>query len=282
MTIVRVLLSVIIPANNEAGYIENCLESLIGQYWPSSEIGREIIVAANGCTDNTVPLAHSYITKAARAGWDLVILDIADGSKINALNEADEISKGSIRAYIDADIVCDNDLIYSLVRVLDKHEPAYATGEMKIAPAKTWVSQNYAKIWEKLPFMTQGAQGAGLFAVNATGRARWGAFPAIISDDTFVRVLFKPEERYSVSAGFYWPLPEGWSNLVKVRRRQDAGMAEMHEKYPEIMANEAKCAPPTGRIGQLAIRYPISFLTYLAVKLAVRFGGSQSGWARGR
>ena len=30
-----------------------------------------------------------------------------------------------------------------------------------------------AAIWVRLPFMTDGVPGAGLFAVNASGRARW-------------------------------------------------------------------------------------------------------------
>ncbi|MEM8561231.1 MAG: glycosyltransferase [Pseudomonadota bacterium] len=275
-------LSVIIPANNEAGYIEPCLKALIAQDWPGEGQRGEIIVAANGCIDDTVGLAQECTEAAADAGWDLIVLDIAEGNKSNALNRADASARGDMRVYLDADVICDVDLIGALYQVLDRPKPAYASGTMRVAPGKSWITRHYREIWTRLPFMTHGVQGAGLFSVNASGRTRWASFPPIIADDTYARVSFAPHERHSVAPTFLWPLPEGWTNLVKARRRQDAGTVEMHEKYPAMMVNETKPAISTGEVLRLGAKYPVSFAVYAAVKLAVRVNGHSRAWTRGR
>src|SRR5699024_8577993 len=109
-----------------------------------------------------------------------------------------------------------------------------------------------ARFWQTLPFVTQGVTGAGLFAVNEAGRKRWGQFPGIISDDTFVRLHFSESERHLVDRSYQWPIAQGFSRLVRVRRRQDNGVTEIAQKYPELMSNQGH-APPQGRnILQLA------------------------------
>ena len=138
-------------------------------------------------------------------------------------------------------------------------------------------------LWVRLPFMRPGtAPGAGFFAVNEAGRARWETFPDIIADDTYIRWLFTPEERVEVAAGYSWPLVEGFSALVRVRRRQDAGGAELLRRYPELAANEGK--PSVGPRDQLrlALGGPVSYAVYVAVKLAVRLRKAGAGtWERG-
>ena len=126
------------------------------------------------------------------------------------------------------------------------------------------------------------APGYGLFAVNASGRARWGKFPAIISDDTFVRLQFLPAERVQVAATYRWPMIEGFAALVRVRRRQDAGVAEIAGLWPDLMAREAKRGLGLGGLLALLVRDPLGFATYGAVTLAVKAGRGGAGWTRGR
>ena len=133
-----------------------------------------------------------------------------------------------MRAYLDADVICEPALLGQIRAALGGAAPAYATGRLAVARAESWVTRAYADLWTRLPFVTGGAVGAGFFAVNAAGRARWGGFPEIISDDTFVRLNFAPDERHEVAARYHWPMVEGWRNLVRVRRRQDAGVAEVY------------------------------------------------------
>ena len=98
-----------------------------------------------------------------------------------------------------------------------------------------------------------------------------------------MRVQFAPEERVKVPASYDWPLVEGFDRLVRVRRRQDQGVAELHDLVPAQMANEDKDAPSRGWLLREAMRDPAAFLVYAAVKVAVKAGwGRQSGWVRGR
>ena len=144
------------------------------------------------------------------------------------------------------------------------------------------MTRAYARFWQGLPFARSVAPGYGLFAVNKAGRARWAAFPAIISDDTFVRLQFQPGERVQVPGTYHWPMIEGFAALVRVRRRQDAGVAELETAYPGILAREGKA--PLGRSGllRLALADPVGFAVYAAVSLAVRARRGTAGFTRGR
>ena len=179
-------------------------------------------------------------------------------------------------------IVTEN-LISQLADAIVRRSAPYASGKMLVAPARSAVSRAYGRIWVRLPYMLEGVQGCGVYAVSAEGRARWGEFPDIISDDTFVRVQFKSGERVGVPAPYSWPLPEGFRNLVRVRRRADAGIGEIYRDYPELVPNEDKRPIGPRDMMRLAISMPVSFAIYVAVVLAARSSGwRRRGWSRGR
>lgn len=271
-------ISILIPANNEEGYIGPCLEGLLAQ---ATARTAEIIVSANACTDATVEIARDYTTRFENRGWRLDVLDEKIGGKPAALNRADSAATGDIRIYLDADVLMSPPLLDELAQTLDRPDPTYASGKLTVSPAKSWVTRAYGRIWARLPFMTEGVPGAGLFAVNAPGRARWGEFPEIISDDTFVRLQFSPDERIAVPAPYSWPLIEGFSALVRVRRRQDAGVAELDRMYTGILEREGKAPLTPGYMMRLALTDPIGLAVYIAISLAVR-AKRGTGWTRGR
>lgn len=271
-------ISVIIPANNEEAYIGNCLEAVLAQV---TEQAAEVIVSANACTDATAEIAISYSQRFADRGWLLTVLDSEIGGKPGALNRADEVATGDIKVYLDADVVMSPQLLNELAKVLNRPDPAYASGALTVTRAKSWITRAYGRIWTRLPFMTNGVPGAGLFAVNAAGRKRWDQFPQIISDDTFVRLQFTPKERLPAEAPYYWPLVEGFTALVRVRRRQDAGVSELARLYPGILDREGKDRLTAGYLARLALTDPVGFGVYVAVSLAVRRRNSGE-WSRGR
>lgn len=281
------MLSVIIPASNEESYLGACLASVLDQTLdPASCGGAEIIVSANACRDGTVAVAEGFADRAAARGWDLVVLDSPAPGKPGALNRADAAARGDLRVYLDADVVMDRDLLAALVAVLDTPAPRYASGRLRVTRAQTWVTRRFADIWVRLPFMTHGVPGAGLFAVNAAGRARWDDFPPIISDDTYVRLQFTPAERVGVAPGYDWPMIEGFAGLVKVRRRQDAGVAEIARLWPDLMAREGKPRLGLSGAARLALAHPVAFAVYVTVLMTVRMGGTagagSGAWTRGR
>lgn len=274
------LLSVIVPASNEEGYIGECLQSLLEQ--DDTVASMEIIVVANGCLDRTVDIARSYEPAFKERNWRLEVLDLAEPGKPNALNRGDQAASGGYLVYLDADVRCDPELFGQLRAALSKDTPIYASGKLQVAQAETWITRKYAQFWTQLPFVQSGAVGAGLFGVNRSGRARWGEFPTIISDDTFVRLQFSPEERIEVPAGYFWPMVEGYSNLVRVRKRQDQGVAEIYERYPQLLENEGKSRLTVRDLARLMVLAPIGFFVYVVIHISVRLRPSNTGWARGR
>lgn len=280
-TTVSLGLTVIVPANNEEAYLASCLHALLASEPADCEV--QVLVVANASTDKTVEVARSFEPAAARIGWTMQVIDLAQPGKLNALNVGDDLAKGGLRMYLDADVLVSPALVRLVVaELLATSAPRYASGSPQISEAQSAVTRAYAKFWQMLPFARSEAPGFGLFAVNAAGRSRWGRFPDIISDDTYVRLLFSPHERKGVSATYQWPMVEGFGRLVKVRRRQDEGVKEIAQKWPALLRNEGKPRLRTKELLTLALREPWGFLVYIAVTLAVRSRRGSAHWTRGR
>jgi len=273
-------LSIIIPASNEAHRIGPCLDSLAAQAGVPAGAAMDIIVVANGCRDDTAAVARAAAPALDARGFELRVLERREGGKIGALNAGDAAARAAARLYLDADIILSDGLLARLLDALDTPAPVYAGARLVVAPPRSRISRLYARFWQRLPFLTEGVSGAGLFAVNAAGRSRWGAFPRIIADDAFVRGLFAPQERLCVEATCLWPLNEGFAELVRVRRRQDAGVRELGRLWGTA-APQASDSPPPGRLLRLAARDPLGFGVYAAVRAATRFGRMRGGWDRG-
>ncbi|WP_418592812.1 glycosyltransferase [Ponticoccus sp. (in: a-proteobacteria)] len=277
-----VALSIILPASNEAALIGDCLSAVLASDWPGSLGAVETLVIANGCHDATAERARALQPAFAERGWPLTVLDRAEGGKLGALNAGDALASGPIRVYLDADVTVSPPLLHQLALALSPDTPLYASGSVRIT-AQGAASRAYARFWRHVPFMVNGVPGCGLFAVNARGRARWGAFPDIISDDTFVRLSFAPRERRKVPAPYRWPIAEGLAALIRVRRRQDAGVRQIEREHPALLANDDKPPFPTTRKLALALRDPLAFATYTAVALAVKLSPqSDQSWTRSR
>lgn len=80
--------SILIPASNEARYIGPCLNALLASD-PVPGFTVEVIVIANGCTDDTAARAKRFAPVAAERGWRLKVIKQPEGSKPGALNAGD-------------------------------------------------------------------------------------------------------------------------------------------------------------------------------------------------
>lgn len=270
--------NIIIPASNEAALIGTCLHALLAS---RARLEARVIVVANGCRDDTAEQARGFGDAMAERGWELLVRELARGHKPGALNAGDALAGEGIRLYLDADVTVSPDLLGQISTLLDCEDPRYASGTLHIPPPASPISRAYGRIYRQVPFMTNGVPGCGLFAVNEAGRARWQKFPDIIADDTFVRLQFSPEERLMAPASYDWPLVEGWAALLRVRRRQNAGVREISRKFPDLRANDDKPALGAGRTLKMALRDPVGFAIYGTIGLLARRGGSD-GWSRGR
>lgn len=274
-------LSILIPASNEAARIGVCLDALAAQRDVPAGAAIQVIVIANGCRDATAEVARGRTAAFAARGWPLLVMDRRQGGKIDALNAGDALAAHGARLYLDADILCAPGLLAGVLEALARPQPTYAGARLVVAPCCSRVSRHYARFWQRLPFNTRGVTGAGLFAVNAAGRARWDDFPPIIADDAFVRSRFAPEERLRVEADYLWPLSEGFSDLVRVRRRQDAGVRELDGLLPPE-AERRPDRPGRGELLRLALADPAGFAVYAAVAVATRLTRGDERWARRR
>ena len=275
--------SVIIPASNEAALIGRCLKALCASDWPPDAGLVQVIVVANGCRDDTATRARAMGPAFAERGWRLQVIEREQGGKPGALNAGDAAALAGIRVYLDADVTVDRWLLAQLHEALSEDGPRYSSGTVRIT-AKGAVSRGYARIWRQVPFMSGGGvPGCGVFAVNAAGRARWQDFPEIISDDTFVRLHFAPSERVGVSAPYDWPVAEGFGALVRVRRRQDAGVDQIARDYPGLLANDDDRPFPASQKLAMAGSDPFGFALYSAVALVSRLTRHRAqGWSRAR
>ena len=89
--------------------------------------------------------------------------------------------------------------------------------------ASSWFVRSFYRAYTRLPYMTDGLVGAGCYAVNRAGRARWGDFPDIVADDLFVQGRFARTERLTVDGSCVAHAPRRLEGLVKVRTRTYQG-----------------------------------------------------------
>ncbi len=209
-------LTVVIPAHDEATVIERCLSSVeratTGQH-------PHVLVVCNGCRDDTAQ-------RAKHAGAQVV--ELVDAGKHLALNAGDALANGWPRVYLDADTELSAGALDALVLALDTEEPRVAAPRLVIDQTGCSVLvRAFYRVFTRLPYLRQGLVGAGCYALNAAGRARFEEFPAITADDLFVQGLFASHERVVlVDASFTTRAPRNVKALLGVRIRSYAGASE--------------------------------------------------------
>lgn len=180
--------SIVIPAHNEATVIARLLDPLV----PDAETGKlEVIVACNGCTDDTAEIARSR---------GATVIEVDTPSKIAALNAADEVAVTFPRLYVDADVILSRKTVDDLVRALSDPETLCAAPPSSVSlSGRPWAVRAFFEVWKPVMLAKEGYVGAGVYALSAKGRARFGRFPNVIADDLFVRNVYKRTERRIVA-----------------------------------------------------------------------------------
>lgn len=222
------MISIVIPAHNEAGVIARGLEMLTAGA-EQDEI--EIFVVCNGCSDHTAEVARRFAPVVR-------VIETDVPSKANALNLGDATARSFPRIYVDADVVVRLDTIRALAERLaagDVH--AVAPTPIVDAGQCSRLVRAYYAARARLPSARQGIGGSGVYALSATGRARFTAFPDITADDAYVRLQFSPAERATlpyVNSTVY--APRTLRSLLAIRARIYYGIAELARRFPELLA----------------------------------------------
>lgn len=242
--------SIVIPAHNEARVIGRCLANLQSQPGIEDVL---VVVAANGCTDDTVAVA-----RAARLPH-LQVLDLPQAGKIVALNAGDEAA-GQVfpRVYLDADITLGADTLQQLLTALDVPDAVVASPWIRFdrSQADAGVRLFYS-IFEELPYVRSGLIGLGVYGLSRAGRARFGAWPPVTADDLFAQRLFGADERRITGGTFLVTVPANTTNLIKVRTRVARGNTELaHETAGEHGDFGASTSSTMSALGGIVRRQP--------------------------
>lgn len=210
--------AVIIPAHNEANVVRRTLEPLSTLACRGTV---EVLVVANGCTDDT--------SRVARGVPGVRVLEISEASKAAALNAGDNAVSGFPRMYLDADIEVAPAAVLTVFRALTGG-PALAARPPFVydTAGATWLVRAYFRARSRLPDNGNALWGAGCYALSREGRGRFDAFPSLLADDYFVDSLFPDTDKQVVpTTPVVVRTPRTASALRAVLRRTYAGNAQL-------------------------------------------------------
>jgi len=209
-------LSVVVPAHDEARTLRATLGALAAS--AGAEVP-DVVVVANGCTDATASVARA-------AGVRVVELD--EPSKAAALSAGDAAAQTFPRVYLDADIRLTPGTLDALAATLRRDGVLVASPRVVFDTSRSsWPVRAFYAAYRELPYVRDGLVGLGVYGMSQAGRARFGDFPRITSDDLFVQRLFSPGERAVSDGEFVVAAPRDLRNLLKVRTRTARGNAEL-------------------------------------------------------
>ena len=126
---VSTLVSVILPCRNEAGYIEDCLQSILKQELPDVEL--EIIVADGVSTDGT----REYLQRVTVENSRVRFLNNPGRIVSTGLNAALREARGEVIIRMDAHTVYAPDYIKQCLAVLRETEADNVGGPMRTTAA---------------------------------------------------------------------------------------------------------------------------------------------------
>ncbi len=140
-----VRVSVVIPAHNEAGYIEAALASVIAQDYPSHCL--ECIVVDNASTDGTARIVKEFA--ARHEGLDLRIVTEPLLGIARAKNRGARQATGAIIIFLDADSRMSERLARDVVAQYHAGAPA---GSIRIvADSDSWLERGFFDLMELGP-----------------------------------------------------------------------------------------------------------------------------------
>ncbi|GAA3662845.1 glycosyltransferase [Nonomuraea antimicrobica] len=183
----------------------------------------DVVVVANGCTDDTAGVAGSYAVR---------VLTTPVPSKREALRMGDAAARGYPRLYVDADIELSTDSARALTAVLAAPGgPLAAAPERELALAgRPWPIRAYYAIWTRLPHVRAGLFGRGVIAVNDAGNARIRALPPAMADDLAASLAFSAGERAVVTgARAVIQTPRTFADLLRRRVRAMTSVSELEQ-----------------------------------------------------
>jgi hypothetical protein len=224
------VISVVVPAHDESRVIGR----LLGQLTAGPEQSElDVIVVANGCTDDTAEVAAAF-------GAPVRVLSIPVPSKREALLAGDQAATSFPRVYVDADVELGAADVHALGAALGQ-PGALAAGPQRVLAltGAPWPVRWYYDVWSRLPEVRSGLFGRGVIAVSQAGHERIASLPPVLADDLAASLVFAPEERVIVpGAEVVVHVPRTVGDLLRRRVRAAMGtdQVEQAEGGPDASA----------------------------------------------
>jgi hypothetical protein len=240
------VISVVVPAHNEAAVIGRLLAGLLRDARPGEF---DVVVVANGCTDDTAGVAAGF-------GPDVTVVSTPVPSKFAALRLGDERARGFPRLYVDADVELGTEDARALAGALSEPGVLAVAPERDLAldrrpPSVRW----YYQFWERLPVVRAGLFGRGVIGVNAEGKRRLGQVPDVLGDDLAASVAFEQGQRRVVRrARVRVHTPRTRADLVRRRIRSLTATAQLAERTEAAAAGLPGPQGEASRAGLAAAR----------------------------
>ncbi|RYY48665.1 MAG: glycosyltransferase [Chitinophagaceae bacterium] len=140
------ILSVIIPARNEAGSISLLLESLQNQSYPSSCF--EVIVVDDFSSDNTLEIAQAYPFVKAVALKDF-LPETINSYKKKAIEVGIQQSRGELIVTTDADCIAPKNWLKTIAAYYETYKPS-----LIVMPVAIDASNRAIEVFQSLDFMS--------------------------------------------------------------------------------------------------------------------------------
>jgi len=277
--------SLILPAHNESAVIEQTLRSIM-----ANDLDRpiQIIVVANGCTDDTAQRARrlgAECSPSAKISIEVIESDI--GSKTLALNLGDRAAHFFPRAFLDADCQLSPNLLQNVVRAFEDSGVRLVAPEARyIYAGRNPLLAGYYRLWQSMPYVKNDTTARGFYAIDAELRSRFKEFPKLTADDRFIRNLAKPSER-RIAHGCYTSvhMPATFKDLIAIKTRWTFGNLELAARDPH---SQCEASAHEGAIKSL-LRRPdlwVHVPTFLIVywlshrRAKARLAANYSSWER--
>jgi cellulose synthase/poly-beta-1,6-N-acetylglucosamine synthase-like glycosyltransferase len=176
--------SVIIPCHNEAAVIERKIHNLAALDYPHDRLF--LVLALDGCTDNTQALATAALTD--RGLNATVVVYKTNVGKIAVLNDQIGASQSDIVALSDASSLVESDAVLRAASHFSNPDVGVVCGSYHVSDAGNpgerayWAYQVRVKTAEARLGAPMGAHGAFYFI----RRADWTRLPADTINDDFI------------------------------------------------------------------------------------------------
>jgi cellulose synthase/poly-beta-1,6-N-acetylglucosamine synthase-like glycosyltransferase/peptidoglycan/xylan/chitin deacetylase (PgdA/CDA1 family) len=256
------LVSVLIPAYNEAENITSAIRSVVHNTYKK----KEVIVIDDGSTDSTPQLVEEFCAQNPRAPVKLLRLE--NGGKARALTIGTDLAHGQILIIVDGDAALDKDAITWLVQHFADPTVGAVAGKVETAREKTLLSafqaleyamgQNIDKRATSVVGAVSVVPGpAGAWRKSAVLKA--GGFPqeTLVEDQDMTLTILRMGYRvlYEPRAITFTETPHTVKNFLKQRFRWVYGTIQCFWKHKDVF-----------------VRSPMSALSLLIMPNTLLFG----------